>query len=302
MKQCGQKILIYGAGVIGSFYAVKLLACGCDVTVLARGSRLKELQEKGLLYDEDGIKEARVRVVPEITDRDRFDYIFLTVRAEQVTAALEDLRRKNGSTIVTMINTLEEYRNWEKVAGKGRILPAFPGAGGSIENGILKAGLTPAIIQPTTFGEINGKKTERLKLLKRIFKAAKIPVQIAPDMHIWQICHLAMVVPLADAYYQTKKEPERVAWDKDTMKITAKRLKRNFNLLRQKGIRLSPKKMNLICFLPVPLLTWILEHVYKSGFGNTFIYRHAMKAKEEMRLLHRDFYQYLKAHERKIFI
>ena len=36
-----------------------------------------------------------------------------------------------------------------------RILPAFPGASGSINNdGIIDAALTPRMIQPTTFAEI----------------------------------------------------------------------------------------------------------------------------------------------------
>ena len=30
-----------------------------------------------------------------------------------------------------MVNTLDNYEKWESVVGKGRILPAFSGAGGS---------------------------------------------------------------------------------------------------------------------------------------------------------------------------
>ena len=37
------RLLIFGAGVLGTFYAVKLLACGHDVTVLARGRRAAQL-------------------------------------------------------------------------------------------------------------------------------------------------------------------------------------------------------------------------------------------------------------------
>ena len=44
------RILIYGAGVIGSFYASRFAKAGLDVTVLARGQRLKELQGHGLWY------------------------------------------------------------------------------------------------------------------------------------------------------------------------------------------------------------------------------------------------------------
>ncbi len=38
--------------------------------------------------------------------------------------------------------------------------------------------------------------------LSKIFKSAGIPYKQVPDMHLWQLCHLAMVVPIADAYYE----------------------------------------------------------------------------------------------------
>lgn len=75
------------------------------------------------------------------------------------------------------------YSEWENIAGKGRILPVFPGAGGSIEKGILKADFTPSFIQPTTFGEIHERKTSRTMNLKKLLQSARIPVQIVSDMH-----------------------------------------------------------------------------------------------------------------------
>ncbi|WP_338147035.1 ketopantoate reductase family protein [Vermiculatibacterium agrestimuris] len=45
------KILIYGAGVIGSFYAALLSGAGHDTTVYARGKRLDTLKESGLLMN-----------------------------------------------------------------------------------------------------------------------------------------------------------------------------------------------------------------------------------------------------------
>lgn len=41
------KVLIVGAGVIGSFNAARLRDGGADVTLLARGHRLVELREFG---------------------------------------------------------------------------------------------------------------------------------------------------------------------------------------------------------------------------------------------------------------
>ena len=64
--------------------------------------------------------------------------MILTVRENQLYEALVELKNNKSNTIVTMINSLDSYNKWEDIVGKGRILPAFPGAGGSInDDGIL---------------------------------------------------------------------------------------------------------------------------------------------------------------------
>jgi 2-dehydropantoate 2-reductase len=35
------RILVFGAGVLGSYYATKLYQAGMDVTILARGENIK---------------------------------------------------------------------------------------------------------------------------------------------------------------------------------------------------------------------------------------------------------------------
>lgn len=44
------RILIYGAGVIGSLYAALLAEAGYDTSIYARGKRLEVLKNNGLLY------------------------------------------------------------------------------------------------------------------------------------------------------------------------------------------------------------------------------------------------------------
>lgn len=200
------RILIYGAGVIGSLYAVLFKEAGYDTTIYARGHRLDILQNQGLLDKKNNlIKKIDVRILDQLHDNDIYDFIFLTVRENQLYQALTELKSNKSKTIVTMVNSLDNYEKWKSIVGKGRILPAFPGAGGTITNDILDAALTPRLIQPTTFSEISGKKTKRTEQLSQILKHAHIPFQQVKDMHIWQLCHLGMVVPLADAYYQTEK-------------------------------------------------------------------------------------------------
>lgn len=203
------RILIYGAGVIGSFYASRFAKAGLDVTVLARGQRLKELQGHGLWYrGKTRTHKVEVKTISELKPNDRYQFIFLTVRENQVEEALEDISKNKSPNVVTMVNTIKPYGRWEKICGKGRILPAFPGAGGCIEGGILDAQLLPRAIQPTTFGEIGGRKSSREEALAYIFRKSHIPYQIVPEMHHWQISHLGVIIPLADAYYQSR-HPEK---------------------------------------------------------------------------------------------
>lgn len=211
------RLLIYGAGVIGCLYASLFSRAGYETSIFARGNRLELLRSKGLQYESKGkLHKADVKIMGKLENGDTYDFIFLTVKAHQVHTALTELASNLSPNIVTMVNTLELYSEWEKLCGKGRLIPAFPGAGGSFENGILKAALTPRFIQPTTFSEINGNKTERSSKLSVIFRKSKIPYQIVSDMHNWQLCHLAMVVPIADAYYKVA-HPETVWKEKNIM-------------------------------------------------------------------------------------
>ncbi|HEY3366174.1 MAG TPA: 2-dehydropantoate 2-reductase N-terminal domain-containing protein [Symbiobacteriaceae bacterium] len=43
------RILVFGAGVLGSLYAAKLQESGHDVTILARGQRLDEIAQYGIV-------------------------------------------------------------------------------------------------------------------------------------------------------------------------------------------------------------------------------------------------------------
>ena len=289
------RILIYGAGVIGSLYAVLFAETGYDTSIYARGKRLEFLKKNGLLYKKNqNIRRAEATILGELSDNDAYDFILLTVRENQLYEALTELKNNKSNIIVTMVNSLDSYKKWEDIVGKGRILPAFPGAGGSINNdGILDAALTPRMIQPTTFAEISGNKSEKTKQFSKILRHAHIPYQKVVDMHMWQLCHLAMVVPIADAYYEADC-PERAGRDWKTMKKTARRLKRNFTFLRKQKGKLSPWKMNIFRFVSLPFLTIMLAVTFGSSFGDKFMYQHAMKAPDEMRELHKQFYAYMK--------
>lgn len=294
------KLLIVGCGVIGSLYAVYFSNAGYEVTVLARGKRLQQLINQGLLYEEHKvIKKANVTVIEQLHDYDIYDYIFVVVKAYQIHDALKQLKPNVSKTIVTMVNTADAYSFWQELCGK-TILPAFPGAGGNLdERGVLKASLTPSYIQKTTFGRTKNINMLDLQKLEQIFKTSKIPYEIVEDMHVWQVCHLAMVVPLANAYY-ISDNPKRVGTNFKVLNKTVKQLKDNFKQIKEIHHRLLPKKMNYFLFLPKSIIMIILSFLYASSFGHRFMYQHSINASEEMKYLKDCFYNYL--HEQRTSI
>ena len=283
------RILIYGAGVIGSLYGALLSAADLDVTFYARGRRLEILRKSGLRYrTKDGVKQASINVTDTLAPTDRYDFVFLTVKENQLYTALKELKENVSPTIVTMVNSLDSYDRWEAICGAGRILPAFPGAGGGFDGEVLDAALTPRLIQPTTIGQID----DRANQLTALFRKARIPYTIVEDMHAWQICHLAMVVPIADTYDEAD-DPKNAGKDRFLMRKTARSIRDNLKAVASRGVPITPKKLKLFRVLPDSLVRVALGFTFRSRFGEVFMYRHSVKAPDEMRRLHEQFYSWL---------
>lgn len=58
-------------------------------------------------------------------------------------------------------------------------------------------------------------------------------------------------------------------------------------------MKLSPAKLNVFRILPPGLTAAILGAVFRSSFGDRFMYRHSVKAPDEMHRLHDRFYDLL---------
>lgn len=79
------RLLIYGAGVIDCLYATLFSKAGYDVTLYARGKRLEAFKKNGLLYEINGkTYKAEVNIIDSLEENDKYDFIFLTVKENQV--------------------------------------------------------------------------------------------------------------------------------------------------------------------------------------------------------------------------
>jgi len=288
------KILIFGAGVIGSVNAVHIANAGYDVTVFARSERLQFLRENGLLYNDNGkTKSAKVKVIDCLGSNEIYDFVFVTVRYEQILTALADVCGVKCDNIVTMVNNPFGYADWEEVVGKGRLIPAFTGAGGRIEDGVLYYQFAPKFVQATTCGELSGAKSERIIELMKIFNKSKIPYSFSKDMDSWQKSHLALVTPLANGFYFNGGDKfstaKSTAKNKQAMRLISSELRRNFRALKKLGISITPGKMNVFRWLPLFVMEFVLKHLYNTQFAIDTMESHANNAREEMQQLNEGF-------------
>src|SRR5580704_16541432 len=85
------RIVVVGAGVIGSTYGGRLARSGHDVTLVARGQRLADLQAHGLVLEDAGSgqrTEISLPVVSELSRDDRYDLTLVPVGSDQLTTTL----------------------------------------------------------------------------------------------------------------------------------------------------------------------------------------------------------------------
>lgn len=293
-----RRILIYGAGVIGSTFGGLMAASGQDVTLLARNNRLKELNNNGLYLQKNGQKKPQkisVEIISELKENDVYDFVFVTLRKEQVRDSLPVLSKNKSQNFVFMVNNPSGYDEWINALGLERIIPGFPGSGGKIENGIVCYEIVSGLIQPTTLGEINGSISKRIKELRTILKNAGFKVSISKNMDAWQKTHVALVGPLGDVIYFDGGNNYSVAKNSPAIKLMNLSLKENFNFLKDSGIGIVPSKLSIIRLMPLWILNIIMKFAFNTKWAETVISNHALNARNEMKVISNEFMELAKS-------
>lgn len=106
-------IFVCGSGVIGSLLIHHLVAAGNNVSVLARGQRLRELQEHGLRIKTSSKSEIttdQVTALDAIPADTHYDVIFSAMQYSQQWELLDALGRAACETIVLIGNNAQAER------------------------------------------------------------------------------------------------------------------------------------------------------------------------------------------------
>ncbi|GAP15966.1 ketopantoate reductase [Longilinea arvoryzae] len=283
------KILVFGAGVLGSVYAARLQRSGQDVTILARGERLDQIRENGILLREQGQDEVAVtpvRVIDHLEPDELYDWILVILRRNQLEGALATLRANPASpNILFMFNNASGWTELADAVGSRRVVLGFPGAGGGREEGVVSYLIAPREGQPTTVGELDGRITPRLRQMCAIFEQAGFPAAISPNMDAWLKTHAVLVSPIANAVYMAGGSTHRLAETRDGLILLVRAIKEGLEALVAQGIPVTPRRYELLRWLPEPLLVAVLHKSLVSERAELGLARHANAARDEMHLL-----------------
>lgn len=289
------KILVFGAGVLGSLYAARLAEAGEDVTVLARGERLAQLEQHGIvLAGMPGGKMTvtRVKTCAKLDPEDAYDLIIVLVRRNQLEGVLPQLAaNRNSPNILFMTSNASGSEFLEQSIERERILLGFAGAGGARGKLIVHYRMTNPLLQSTTIGELNGHITLRLRAIAEMFLKAGFAVSTCGNMDAWLKTHTALVSPIANAIYLANGSALRLSRTRDGLVLLIRAVKEGLRVLHRLGYPILPLRLWVLALLPEPLLLLALKYGLATHKAELLLASHANAARDEMGLLADEFRQ-----------
>ena len=276
------RMLFFGAGVIGSVYAARLREAGVDVIVLARGQRLDDIREHGIVLETFGSGKrttTQVEVVERMPRDEHFDVCMVPIQATQVEAALPTLAENpHIPTYVFMHNTVTGFDLLVDALGRERVVIGHANLGGEREGHVVHY----LASQNMTLGELDGRETERLRRIAAAFRAAGFGVEFNADMDAWKRYHMALGTPMTNAMYMAGSCNYRLARDREALGKFVRGMREAFAVLQAHGFAVEPKKMRQLAALPDFALLWLFRVVFRLKIMDIGGARHARNAREEM--------------------
>ena len=285
----GSRVLVYGAGPLGSLFAARLQEGGNDVSILARGQRLADLHEHGIVLHDVRTKQqtvTRVNVVEALAPEDAYDLVLVIMRKNHALKILSVLAANTHTpTILFLMNNAAGPGELVEALGRERVLIGFPNSAGYREGHVVHclAGTedNPALVP---FGEVDGRVTPRTRQVARILESAPgFGAETRTDMDAWLKYHVALLMPsLAPALYAAGTDKDRLARTRDLVVLTVRAIREGFRVLRALGLPVTPSRFKVFEWMPEPLMVWFLQRRLTDPLMEVAMVRHANAARDEV--------------------
>jgi 2-dehydropantoate 2-reductase len=276
------KILIVGAGVIGTVYGAHIAAAGNQVSMLSHGSRTDDVAGAGLCARDvlgGGCVDADAEVVPDACGD--YDMVLVAVRRDQLASACDGLAVLAGKPAVVFFGNNPAGRLAIPGDLPGDVYLGFPGVGGVMTGGT--ADYVRIRPQPTT---LPAAADPRLAALEAILSDRGFAIQRVTDMDGWLAYHAAFVACVAAALVRCETDPVRLAADRTTLTLMCRAITGAFAGLRADGVAGLPRNLAV---LHSPLLRMVAVRYWartmRSPMGELWFAGHSRHAGAEMRAL-----------------
>jgi 2-dehydropantoate 2-reductase len=274
------KVLIVGAGVIGTVYGAQLTAAGNAVSVLSHRPRTDDVAGRGLSAHDvlgGGRVEARVSVVADASGG--YDLVLAAVRCDQLASACSGLAALKGKPAVIFLGN--NPAGLSAVAGciPGDLYLGFPGVGGVMADGT--ASYVRIRQQPTALQDV---ADPRLAKFESALTGRGFAVERVTDMDGWLAYHAAFIACIAAALYRCGTNPRRLAADRKTLTLMCQAVTEAFAALRAAGTAGLPRNLAVLhspLLRPVAVRYW--GRTMRSPMGELCFAAHCRHAEAEMR-------------------
>jgi 2-dehydropantoate 2-reductase len=255
--------------------------------VLARGDRLTELREHGLILEDAERGQRTVLAVPVVegvSAQDRCDLVLAPVRRDQLRGIVPVVRKlSDGADVLVFGNATGLCSGLRELLGE-RVLFGFPAAGGTRDGRVVRYVLIRQ--QKTMLGEPDGRASSRLRSLCEVFAEAGFPTSISRNVAGWLNAHTAFVVPIAYALYWFDTDAARLAADRSTLLRMVRATRQAFRALQAAGEADIPANLKILYLrMPEGFAVGDWRRVLAGPRGELWFAAHSRAAPEEMAAL-----------------
>ena len=167
------RVLVVGAGAIGGYFGGRLLQAGRDVTFLVRPRRANELATAGLVI-KSPIGDATLKNPPTVQAdalEQTFDVVLLSCKAFDLDDAIKSFAPAVGplTSIIPLLNGMRHLDVLDDRFGRERVLGGLCAIAVTLNEAREIVQLAP--MQSLTFGERDGKLSDRVRAIDEIFRS-----------------------------------------------------------------------------------------------------------------------------------
>ena len=240
------RIAVVGTGGIGGPYGAALAKSGAEVTFVARGAHLAAIRENGLRIEGDRgethIKPAQA--TDDIVGIGTVDFVLFCVKFWDVEDVGRQLRAVVGpqTAIVPLQNGVDAAERLIPVLGPQAVMGGTAFVTGTI--------MAPGMIRQTgtyqrmTFGELDGRRSERGQRLRDLCETAGFEGVFSPDIKvpIWE--KFILLVPLSGLHALTRVPLGMWRDDPDLLALYEAALRETVAVGLAEGVPLPPDSVD----------------------------------------------------------